>query len=86
MVNRVNSYSLRGIEMFLKVPVIIIIRFGENNLLGTIYVDIYQFQRWARGLHGSPYVYCLLFIKVNYLFIIHKSELIIIKRIIHKSE
>ena len=36
MGNRVISYNLRGFEVFLKVPVIIIIRFGENNVLGTI--------------------------------------------------
>ena len=39
--NRVISYSLRVIELFLKVPVIIIIRFGENNVLGTIYIVIH---------------------------------------------
>ena len=50
--------------MFLKVPVIIIIRFGEN-VLGTIYIDIYQFQGWAGVLHGSPYIFCLLFIKTK---------------------
>ena len=33
MTNRVISYSLRGIEAFLKLPVIIIIKFGENNVL-----------------------------------------------------
>ena len=38
--NKVISYSLRGIEVFLKVPVIIIIRFGENNTLGIIYIYI----------------------------------------------
>ena len=31
------------IEVFLKAPVIFIMRFGENNVLGTIYIDIYQF-------------------------------------------
>ena len=39
--NRVISYSLKGIEVLLKVPVIIIMRSGENNVLGTIYIDIY---------------------------------------------
>ena len=42
-VNRVISYSLGGFEVFLKVPVIIIIRFGEKYVLGTIYIDIFQF-------------------------------------------
>ena len=45
MVNWVISYRLMGIEVFLKVPVIIIIRFGENNVLGTIYIYIFLF--WA---------------------------------------
>ena len=45
--------------MFLKVPVIIII-FGENYVFGTIYIDMYQFRGWARGL---TYIYRLLFIK-----------------------
>ena len=39
MGNRVISYSLRGFTVFLNVPVIIIIRFGEHNLLGTIYIN-----------------------------------------------
>ena len=61
----VISISLREIEVFLKVPMIIIIRFSENNVLGTIYIEIYQFQRRARGEHGSPYIFCLLFIKTE---------------------
>ena len=40
MGNRVISNSLRGFQVFLKVPVIIIIRFGENNVLGTIYIHL----------------------------------------------
>ena len=42
--------------MLLKVPVIIIIRFGENNVLGTIYIN---FERGLeeRGLHGTPYIF-----------------------------
>ena len=47
MGNRVISNSLRGFEEFLKVPMIIIIRFGENYVLGTIYIDIHQFLGWA---------------------------------------
>ena len=35
------SYNLRDFEVFLKVPVIIINGFGKNNVLGTIYIDIY---------------------------------------------
>ena len=30
-------------DVFLKVPVIIIIRFGENKVLGTTYIDVYKF-------------------------------------------
>ena len=36
---RVISNSFKGIEVFLKVPVIIIIRLGENNVLGSIYIN-----------------------------------------------
>ena len=35
----VISYSFRGFEVFLKVPVIIINRFGENNVFWPIYLD-----------------------------------------------
>ena len=49
--------------MFLKVPVIIILRFGENNVLGPKYIDIYQFRGLAEGeVHGSV---LLLFIKTD---------------------
>ena len=54
MGNRVISYSLRGIEMFLKVPVIIIIKFGENNVLGTIYIN---FRGERTGLNSSPHIF-----------------------------
>ena len=65
MGNRVISYSLRGFEVFLKVPVIIIIRFGEN-VLGTIYIDIYQFGGGGAGeVHCPPHIV---------LFIIHKNR------------
>ena len=40
MWNRVISYSL----VFLKVPVIIIMRFGENIVLGPKYINIYKFR------------------------------------------
>ena len=33
--------------MFLKVPVIIIIRFGENNVLGQIFLKIYILVLWG---------------------------------------
>ena len=63
MGNRVISYSLRGFEVFLRVPVIIIIRFGEKNALGTIYIDIYKF-RWGGEVYCPPHIV---------LFIIHKN-------------
>ena len=65
MGNRVISYSLRGFEVFLKVPVIIIIRFGENNVLGTIYIDIYKFGGGRGEVHGPPHIVFLLFIKTE---------------------
>ena len=49
--------------MFLNILVIIIIRFGENNVLGTIFIVIYKFQGWV-GVHGSPDIF---------LFTIHKN-------------
>ena len=55
---------LREIKAFLKVPVIISFRFGENNVLGTIF-DIYINFRCRRGgwvgLHLT--LFCLLFKK-----------------------
>ena len=36
-------------EVFLKVLVIIILSFGENNVLGQKYIDIYRFQGFAEG-------------------------------------
>ena len=49
MGNRVILYSLRGFEVFLKVPEIIIIRFGENNELGTIYISYILILGVGRG-------------------------------------
>ena len=62
----VISYSLRGFEAFLNVHASIYMRFGENNVLGTIYIYIYQFQggSWGR-LYGSPYILGLLLIKME---------------------
>ena len=48
----------------------IIMRFGENNVLGPKYIDMYQF-RWLVGEEGwgvtgrPPYIFCLLFIKIE---------------------
>ena len=62
MWNIVISYSLR---CFLKVSVIIIMRFGENNVLGPKYINIYEFGgRFGRDLHIPPYIF---------LFIIQKN-------------
>ena len=63
----VISYSLRRFEVFLKVPVVIMIRFGENNVLGPIYIDIYI--NFDVGLGGGGRTWftltllCVLFIK-----------------------
>ena len=43
----------------------IIMRFGENNVLGPKYMDIYQFRRSWGGLKGIPYIFCLLLIKME---------------------
>ena len=43
---------------------IIIMRFGENNVFGPKYIDICQFQRLAGGWH---------MVHLNVLFIIYKS-------------
>ena len=41
------SYRFRGFVVFLKVPVIIINRFGENNVLGQIWIYLYIFRFWG---------------------------------------
>ena len=38
--------------MFLKVPVIIIMRFGKNDVLCPKYIDIYEFG----GVRGGMYI------------------------------
>ena len=61
----VISYNLGEFEVFLKITVIIIIRFGENNVLVTIYIDIYKLHRWA-GRYIVPFTFiCVLFIKTK---------------------
>ena len=47
----VLPHSLRGFEVFLKVPMKIIMRFGDNCVLGKIYIDIYQFGRVREGAY-----------------------------------
>ena len=46
--------------MFLKVPVIIIRRFAENNILGPKYIDIYKFGGLAGG--GGNMVHHVFFV------------------------
>ena len=69
MRNSVISYIFGGFEVFLKIPVIIIIDFVKI-MLGPIY--IFQFLRWADGLErwgmqGLTSICCLLFIKTEKL-------------------
>ena len=48
-------------EVFLKVPVIIIMRFGKYNVLCPKYIDIYEFQwGYGRDVYGPPYIFLLL--------------------------
>ena len=58
----VISHSLRKFDVFLKVPIIIKIRFCKNNVLGPIYIN---FMGRQRRKHGSPYISHLLFINNN---------------------
>ena len=53
--------------VFLKVPVIIIMRFGENNVLCKKYIDIYMnFGGYGGGdVHIPPNIFCLLFKKTE---------------------
>ena len=46
---------------------IIIMRFGEYNVLGPKYINIYINFRGARGrgLHGQPYSFCFVLIKTE---------------------
>ena len=49
--------------MFLKVLVIIIMRFDENNVsVPKYYIN---FRRVKGGVHGSPSIFGLLFIKLE---------------------
>ena len=62
-----NLGEIELFEVFLKVPVIIIIRASENSVLGLIYINVYQFWRWVGGAHGLSYSNCLLLIKIKKL-------------------
>ena len=61
MGNKVISYSLMEIKVFLKVSVIMI-RFCENNVLGTIYIN--SRCGWGAGYMVHLTLFCLLFIKI----------------------
>ena len=50
----VCEIGLFHFEVFLKVLVIIITRFGEKNVLLSKYIDIYQFIGLVGGGYGSP--------------------------------
>ena len=47
------------------VPVIIIIRFCENNVRNNVYQYILISCVGGNGVHGSPDIVCVLFIKTN---------------------
>ena len=51
--------------MFLKVPVIIVMRFGENNVLCPKYIDTYEFRGVWEGCTYST---------VHFLFIIQRNR------------
>ena len=40
-------------------------RFGENNVLCPKYIDIYEFRGLQGDIHGSPYIFSLLFKKTE---------------------
>ena len=52
-------------QVFQKVPVIIIMRFGKKNVLCPKYINIYEIWRggYGRDIHGPQYIFCLLFKK-----------------------
>ena len=79
--------------MFLKVPVIIIIRFGKNVLCPK-YINICMNFEWVQAdVHGPLYIFCSLFKKMEkvqehdlYLNkILHHFDLIFFFRINNKK-
>ena len=44
---------------------IIIMRFGENNVLCPKYIDIYEFWGVRGDIHTPPNIFCLLFKKTE---------------------
>ena len=56
MRNRVISYSLREFEVFLKVPMIIIIVFHGNNVFMDNKYRYISISGVCGGVHGSSYI------------------------------
>ena len=54
-----------GFEVFLKVPVIIIIRFDKIMCLGQYVYIFIDFGDGWRGKHGFPFIFNFLFIKMK---------------------
>ena len=70
MGNRVISYNFSGFEVFLKLPVIFLIRFCENAVVWKICKDKYQYisiPGVGGGMHGLLHISRLLFIKTETL-------------------
>ena len=42
-------------------------RFGKNNLLCSKYIDVYEFWGGTGDLHFLPFIFCLLFQKMEKL-------------------
>lgn len=60
--NTFISESFRVFGVFIKVPLIISIIFGENNVLGKMWKKhIYRFRGRAEGVHGFPYICRFIF-------------------------
>ena len=48
-----------GFEVFLKLPVIIIFRFYENNVLWPIYINIYRIWRFVDMITAVSFYFSL---------------------------
>ena len=46
-------------------PMIIIMIFGDNNVLCPKYINIYEFWGYGGDVQGPPYNFCLLFKKTE---------------------
>ena len=58
---------------------IIIMRFGKNNVLCPKYIDMYEFWGGTGDVYGPPYIFCSLFKKNG------KSTRLLLKSNILKS-